>query len=627
MQMIKIGSAFLFLFSLSALGQNPTPLVTVVVTPNPITENQSVQLRIEVETVPGNTVFQPHFDAPDFILVGPQPSYGGSITTQYFNGQTQSVRKSFFEYVLNPKKTGNLVIRNIKIKVGKEEITSPDTMVKVLADTSTPLDPAEEEEDDPNPAAPGYSSGSNFTPPPDDAPKQFNSDFTVFASINKKRAYVGEPIVIEYWLYDFGGLRQIEIQKWPTFGGFWKEDLEIASTFNLEEVYIGDRMARRAFIGRYALHGIKPGKISLDRLVIRGRYLSRISTQGYFQTQELRTGMHGSQDITVEILPLPLPNRPEKFSGAVGDFFLKAEADKTTVAQHTPITFTVTVQGVGNFQAIDSIPLPLPPEFELYESKTNARGSNPIGTRRELRSQKTFQITAVPRKAGTFVVEPITWWYFNPEKGSYQKATTSPITIQVAENAGQTPGTNTYATGGGAPYSPPAEELRPLKDISLTKANNLPRQLNVFLIILCLLNAWLGWLWLHKTASAYLKVVLRDPFREAKLEWARAKTETSSAWLSRLEDSIFAAGEVLLGSNPRGITRVDLETHWREKNLPLPLFHQIALVLDHLDQHRFSAKAQGQENEALRTQLQNEVEAILKEAAKVKRRYLASDRT
>jgi hypothetical protein len=620
------------------------PKVTVVVTPNPVHENESLQLRIEVEASQSVAVFQPSFSAPDFIQIGSQPNYGGVSLRQYVNGQMTSSQKTYYEYVLSPKKAGNFVIRDINVKVGDQILRSNDTNVKVLPDDgSSPRRPQrpqaqpfppfpnfpgmpslfddEEEDDTINPAAPGYQGGGSSYTAPDDEPKSFNSDFTVYASVSKRKAYVGEPVVIEYYLYDFGALRQVEVQKWPSFNGFWKEDLEITSRFEFDDAYAGGRPARRAFLSRYALYGIRPGKVALDKLVIRGQYVSGVTNRGFFQTQQMRTGVHGSQDVTLEILPLPTEGRPEKFSGAVGQFHLKLEADKTTVAQHTPITFTATLQGTGNFQAVDNIRIPLPPDFEVYESKTGARDSGPIGQRRELSSQKTFVVTAVPRKAGTFTVDSLSWNYFDPESGTYKKLSTNPIEITVTENAAGAQGANSYlpsGTGGpdGTP-SPSPEEARPLKTIG-EGGINIRVWLNGLLAFLVLVSFWLAFRLLRAKAEKYMGGVFQDRFAQAREDYARAKSAQDGSWLSSLEDSIFSVGEALLGANPRGLTRADLEAQWREHRLPAPLFNRIALVLDRLDLNRFSSTKTM--DSVQRNKLLQEVEAILKDAAKVKRK-------
>jgi hypothetical protein len=619
MSRIRIGSLLLLVACAASALADEQPKVSVIVTPQTVTEGQSVQLRIEVEAPQSEVVFQPTFESKDFLIVGSQPNYGGSPIKKFVGGQPVPMQKTFFEYVLSPKHTGTLKIRGITMKVGNQMVKGEDASVQVLPDNqpARPTPPQQNSEDDEssNPAAPNYQGGSqNSFAYPDSEPSAYNSDFTVHAAINKKKAYVGEPIVVEYWIYDFGGLRQIEVQKWPSFNGFWKEDLEITSRFQFEDIYANDEPARRAFISRYALYGLRPGKLSLDKLVIRGQYVSNIVNQGFFQTQQVRTGTHASQDLSVEILPLPTEGKPEKFSGAVGQFFLKAEADKAVVPQNNPITFTLTLQGVGNFQAIDNIHLPLPPEFEVYSTKTGSRDATPIGMRRELSGQKTFHITAVPRKAGKFRIEPLEWWYFDPESGTYKKASTNPIEVEVTPNENGAQANNDYLKQS-APNPPPAEELRPLKPFNGKAPSS--SWLWGALATLFLVNASLGVRALGHRGKKYFGF-LEDPFTEAKAEFARAKATKDASWLTTLEEAIYMAAEVLLGTNPRGLTRSDLEAAWREKKLSAPLFNRIALVLDRLDLNRFSAtKAM---DGSQRQKLMQEVEEILKEAPKAERR-------
>lgn len=627
--MAKIGSLLFLISAASAFAADPNPTMIVVVTPNPVVETESVQLRIEIEAGQSPIVFQPTFDASDFVQVGSQPQYGGAPTQRFISGRSVPMKKTFFEYVLSPKRAGNLFIRNIRAKVGSQEIRSADTLVKVLPDNnpSPPVvsrnAPPPPDEDSQNPAAPGYTGGYNagsLTLPPEDVPESFNSDFTVHASVSKKRGYAGEPIVVEYWLYDFGDLRQMEVQKWPAFNGFWKDDLEISTRPEFEEVFLKGRMMRRAFLGRYALFGLRPGKISLDRLVVRGQYVSSSSMQGFFQMQQVRTGIHGSQDVTIEVLPLPNEGKPEKFSGAVGQFFLKVEADKSTVLQHNPITFTITLQGAGNFQSIDSISLPLPADFEVYESNTRARGTSPIGVKRELESSKVFTVTAVPRKAGSFTVAPLEWQYFDPEKNAYARATTSPIEITVSENASGAQAANSYSTKG--PDKAQASPLSPLKSVEASALKGAKKWIWVALAALGGLNAWLLAGWVRRRTGSLVENAFRDSFGPAKKFLAEAQSAKGGKWLSLLEDAIFALSEALLGSNPRGITRYELETLWREKGLPGPLFNQTALLLDKLDQNRFSANAgKGGANEKkLKESLMAEAQSILKAATKIKRK-------
>lgn len=625
MALARIGSFFVPL-ALAALVAHPARAATIAaeISPNPATEGQSVQLRLEIVGPLSMVVYDPTFSAPDFILLGSP----GHAMPRHSNSE-KTVR---YTYVLQPKRSGSLSVRAIRVRTNMGELTTRDVTLRVepgtIAPTQSSLLPADED-DASNPASPGYQPGQAASNAggggaatggavslDQDFPKRFNSDFTVHAALSKRTAYVGEMIVAEYWLYDFGGIRQVEVQKWPSFTGFWRDDLEIISRFEFQDVYVGDQVARRAFLSRYALYGIKPGRLPLDRLIIRARYVSA-ALGGQFLGFGAQTGTHSSQEETLQILPLPTEGRPANFSGAVGNFSLRVEADKSAVAQHSPVLFSVTLRGIGNFQSLDSLRLPLPPDFEILDSAANTRGAVAIGVRRELESSKTFQFTAIPRKAGKFRVEPLAWSYFDPERKAYVTLHSDPIEIDVTESAaGQD--TNSYlqpqAKGGAAGG---VAEIRPLKAADGSASRALAQAPWMLIAALGSLDLWLATRAFRRKASNLLAQALEDRFAEARREWKEAARARD--WLNPLESAIYETLAVPMGANPRGITRADLQASWREKGLPPKLIDQAVALLDKLDQQRFSANrnAPVDANKA-KQKLLAEVEGLLRDSAKLK---------
>ena len=69
----------------------------------------------------------------------------------------------------------------------------------------------------------------------------------------------------------------------------------------------------------------------------------------------------------VEVIPLPKTDKT--FSGAVGDFTIKCQLDKTKVKANDAINFTVTISGSGNLKLIDTLPIQFPPDFDRYDPK------------------------------------------------------------------------------------------------------------------------------------------------------------------------------------------------------------------------------------------------------------------
>lgn len=640
MMRLRIGKAALPLFLLllvpAALhAQDQDTKVSVTALPNPVPEHESLQLQVTVDSPLSAPVVQPSFDASEFTLMG---AAGLSYAPIDSAAGPNTRKKVTFTFVLMPKKAGEFSIRNIQTKVGKEVRMAPDVRVQVLAGGQPTRQsqgqlksPTDSDDDASNPASPSYRGGGqpssqygSRTSSGPTHPLRFNSDFTVHAVLSKQKAYVGEPVVVEYYLYDYGHVRHADVLKWPTFNGFWKEDLHLTTQVAFEEVFVQNQEMRRAFLARYALYGIKPGKLDVDKLGIRGKYLSDDSlSPGLVFGFDLRTGQHFSQDLSLELLPLPEAGRPANYGGAVGQFSLKLEANKQSVPASTPITFTMTLTGIGNFQAIDSIKLPLPPDFELYESTSQGRIVAPIGTKQDLESKKTFQVIAIPRKSGKFEVPAVSWSFFNPEKAAYETLTTEPMSIEVTEGgASSENASNNYLKPEDPKNGQKIDnEFRLLKSVTLDS----PVRLNFLswaLIILFAVNLFLLFTKLRaKWRGLFSLVRSVDRFAEARISLLQAKGIKDSEWQAGLEEVVLMTMQVLLETNPRGLTKNDLEENWKSRNLPLPLFQRMIALLDEIDRHRFSSqKLSGSGTKEMRSRLTKETESLLIEASRAKRK-------
>ena len=84
--------------------------------------------------------------------------------------------------------------------------------------------------------------------------------------VDKKRAYVGEQITANIYLYTRGQIRDIDTLKYPSLKGFWKEDLDLATRLNFESVEVSGVLYQRALLVSYALFPIKAGKAVANRM-------------------------------------------------------------------------------------------------------------------------------------------------------------------------------------------------------------------------------------------------------------------------------------------------------------------------------------------------------------------------
>src|SRR3989338_8626372 len=108
----------------TAISQNMEPRIHVYTAPNPVSEDESVNFRISVELDSTAQISEPSYAAPDFELVGQSNSI--DIVTIMENGRFIPRRKNSYSFILQPKKTGLLAIRDISVQVAGKKFTAED---------------------------------------------------------------------------------------------------------------------------------------------------------------------------------------------------------------------------------------------------------------------------------------------------------------------------------------------------------------------------------------------------------------------------------------------------------------------------------------------------------------------
>ena len=142
-----------------------------------------------------------------------------------------------------------------------------------------------------------------------------------------------------------------------------------------------------------------------------------------------------SVPVLVKVRPTP-EDAPSGFTGAVGRFEIAAQVDTTTVLMNQSVQLTVAIQGTGN---IDALPAPSWPEFRGWRVIESPAAANSVVIDGQLVGSRTYESVLVPETPGELSVPEISYAYFDPVREQYAQATTSPITVSVAEADGETP--------------------------------------------------------------------------------------------------------------------------------------------------------------------------------------------
>ncbi len=220
----------------------------------------------------------------------------------------------------------------------------------------------------PNPGLPfpGLGVGDD-TPPADTQPGRGRRNF-LRVQTNKIKAYVGDEISVEWFLYLTERQDKYGTTAEPRTDGFWVEDRTPANphaglSMN-EQVYEG-RTYLVAPLMKKALFPLHPGRLTISPLE------SEISRVDFFGAT-LRTERLKTEPVTIEVLPLPTAGQPPKFdTSAVGHFTLRAEVDRDRVNVGEAVTLKLAISGQGNLRKLAAPPLPRLDGWKAYEPKVS----------------------------------------------------------------------------------------------------------------------------------------------------------------------------------------------------------------------------------------------------------------
>ncbi len=390
--------------------------------------DESVSLQFSVESDGSTRAGSPQFTAPGFEVMN---EYQSNQIQSYYDGTTGKFGMKSIQTltkVLKPLRTGNQRIFGISVLAQNgKRITAPDITVQVV----------------------GAGAGS---PPPRGyggpaiglrgvGKKPSGRAVMVRAEVDKDRVYKGEQVVVSYYLYRRVKVFNIQVDKFPILNGFLREDLEMpvmGQRLESERV-ISDGVAyERSLLLRYAAYPLQEGKLKIDSTSIKYAYYASPGGDsldeedpfmGFFRQMTPRAGGDRSEQLNIEVLPLPEEGKPGSFTGGVGDFSISASVDKTDVRANESVTLTFKVNGRGNLAAIGEPKAKWPQDIELYDSKGTAKtGRAGVG-------EKVFEYLLIPRNPGKLVLPALELSYFDPAKKSYVTKSTEAIAINVQSAA------------------------------------------------------------------------------------------------------------------------------------------------------------------------------------------------
>ena len=382
------------------------------------------------------------FSAPSFdgftVVGGPFTSSSSSFSM--VNGSMSHTVKNTYTYALQAYKEGTFHIGSASLTVKGNKISSEPFDIQVLPDDGSYA----------TTSSGGTSSGSNQGSQNTNDPQVSGKDLFLKVLPTKKAAYVGEQIVLTYKLYTKVPVSSLQVDKMPSYAGFWTKDISDNNNGSLRQSseYVNGMEYTVAEIQKIIVVPQRSGKLNIDPMSIE--CIAQIRTESnrrqsndpfdiFFNDPFFNRNIANvkkelsTSALTIDVKNLPENGKPVSFAGAVGNYNFKSDIDKTELRTNEAFTLTLTVSGAGNIELLQMPEPVFPPDFEVYDPKIT---TSPNITAQGLSGTKKAEYLVIPRRAGSFILSPVEFSFFNPANGTYTTLNSDSYAVHVEKGSG-----------------------------------------------------------------------------------------------------------------------------------------------------------------------------------------------
>ncbi len=380
----------------------------------------------------------------DFEVENFSPSSGREVRA-VLGGPTVIQKILSYNYLLRPKRTGELNVGTIAFKINGREYHSDSVAVIVLKPNSKPRSPnPSDEEMDPTQdleeflkrqfgMSPGMQNLGRFGGPkiqdrgmgPLNPPKSMKGVLQVWSDPAKTEVYVHEPLYMRWYIYTKGELLSLDRVAFPSLVGFWKEILDEIPAIQFFREDIGGEPVRRALLANHALFALSPGVKQIDSYKVKVTISVPRVNDPFFGTRDQVKLEKDSPPVEIHVKPIPEEGRPKSFTGGVGEFKMQSEILSNEFKVGEPFQWKLRFEGRGNAKFIEVDQIQLPPDFEIFDKKEESRFF------KDGNSYKQIQLWVIPKKDGSLDWPIFEFSFFNPETKKFETQTSLKEILRV----------------------------------------------------------------------------------------------------------------------------------------------------------------------------------------------------
>lgn len=359
------------------------------------------------------------------VLSGPNQS--SSSSTSIINGVRTSSKTLTYTCILRPKSEGTFTIPAAVITVDGKQLQSEELTVKVL------------------PPDQHGSQGQKSTQQGKGSASQSGQigadDLFITATVNKKKVYEQEAILLTYKIYTTVNLTNVT-GKMPDLKGFHTQEMEMPKgnrEFELE--HYNGRNYRTIVWSQYVLFPQQSGKLEIPSITFEGTVAQRVQSydpfDAFFNGGSSYVNIQKplvTPKLTIDVSPLPA-GKPATYYGGVGDFSISSSISATELKEDEALTLKLVISGTGNMKLLRTPEVKFPADFEVYDPKVDNKFTLKASG---LSGNKVIEYLAIPRHGGNYTIPSVEFSYFDVRSGAYKTLSTPEYVVHVAKGDGST---------------------------------------------------------------------------------------------------------------------------------------------------------------------------------------------
>lgn len=362
----------------------------MVKAPKEIEVGQKVQIEYCIQTRDGDvSVAQNPNSGGLSLLYG--PSFSQSSQVSNINGKVISLSEACVTYVYSASVKGTYRISGLKLSCSGKELLAPTVTIKAR----------------------------------EALVRSTKKRFLLISNLDSQTVYEKQALPVSYQIQASENFSLIE-RKLPTYNVVLSQEASSPSLgkLRLERIKGADLLV--VDVAHQILFPQQAGEVVLPPAEAKISY--ELSDNGF--TSDRRYLNLSSGDKRILVKSLPLDDRPDDFSGAVGQFTIRTEFSKKKWRTNEPVVFKIIIEGEGNLKAGKTPQCLFPEAIDVYDP---VETSDETFDGKALKHTRVIEYTLMPRHTGPITIPEIRFSYFDPRVGEYRTKSTDPVHIDIEQ--------------------------------------------------------------------------------------------------------------------------------------------------------------------------------------------------